>query len=95
MATYGSANTVDELIDAYADLAGYEIGGSVSDARDFIHVCRILLLKIPRQMGKNGATAQYSVELIHREMEKAECWVSLSDTTNNPQVIDLEIGARE
>lgn len=84
MATLTSASTVDDARECYADNLSYETDGSVTKARAFIEACKYLLLTLPKSIGVTGGTnAAMSPELIQRQLEYAQRWVALNNTSSN------------
>jgi hypothetical protein len=81
MSSLNSSSTIEQIKAAYADNASYSEDASVAKARAFVTACRLLLLKLPKSSGSAGGNVTLSPELIAKEMELAQAYVSDSGAT--------------
>lgn len=81
--TLSSASTLSDIKAEYADTCSYEEQGSTSLAKRFVTACRLLLLKLPKSGGHNGATVDMSTDLIHQQLQDAQQYVAAADSTQN------------
>jgi hypothetical protein len=81
---FDSTSTLTELRDGYADNASYEQDASVSKAKTFVTVCRILLLRLMKR-AQHGSNEEYEFDpaLIRDEMTRATTWLAGNDTSNS------------
>lgn len=84
MSTLSSTSTLAQIEAAYVDNASYAEDASVTKAKAFITACRILLLKLPKEAGTRDSRTAFNSDLIQREMETAQEWVSANDTASSP-----------
>jgi hypothetical protein len=74
MAVPTSATSDADLWAAYDDAAGYDISGSVTQAREFIVACRIILRRRPKSVSGDGQSATF--EDISDQLARAERWLA-------------------
>lgn len=83
MSTLSSTSTLAQVEAAYIDNASYAEDSSVAKAKAFITACRILLVKLPKASNSGDAGATYNTDLIQKQMEQAQQWVTANDTSSS------------
>lgn len=81
MSTLSSTSTTAEIKAAYDDNASYEEDGSATKARAFITACRLLLRRLPVQVGRSGRGSEevrLDPDLLRRQLEDAQVWLASS-----------------
>lgn len=76
-----SASTMAEIENAYDDNASYDLNGSVTECKEFIAACRILLRRKPQDRSIDKMSMGYNLELWQTQLAKAEQWLSINDST--------------
>jgi hypothetical protein len=83
-----STSTRAEVLAAYADNAGYDVNNSVSQCKDFIVACRLLLspqYQLKRvnhggaSRGSGGEEAEVDQQLILAQLAEAKAWLAVAD----------------
>lgn len=80
MSTLSSSSTLNEVEAAYDDNASYAEDGSVAKAKAFITACRMLIRRLPAEAGTRESHVRLNPDLIRKEMEAAQAFVSANDT---------------
>jgi hypothetical protein len=83
MATITSASTVEDQRAAYLDNLSYQTDSSVSKARAFVEACVALLMTLPKSIATGGTNADLNPELIQKQLEYAQRWLALNNTSSN------------
>jgi hypothetical protein len=78
--------TLGELHAEYQRCAGYDLNGSVAEARQFLHVCRALLSpRFPSEaeQGNRGSNSSQviAVELLQKQLDECRAWLTANDPT--------------
>lgn len=84
MSDVTSSTTLAELKSLYQANCSWEEDGSVAKAKTFVTVCKALLLQLPKQSGKGGASMSLNPELIEKEMERARAFIQANGSINGP-----------
>lgn len=96
MSTLSSSSTDAEVWAAYDDNASYEEDASITKARAFITACRIILRRNPKQTTRAGGLGLVlSPELIRADMQAAQTWLVVHDTSDNPNPGAVQFGFAE
>ena len=72
-----STSTLAEIRAEYANNAYYAENGSLSECKDFIGACRLLLLVQPERVVHGGRGAEeisLNLEILERQLARAEQW---------------------
>jgi hypothetical protein len=76
MSTLTSASTDTEVESAYDDNASYAEDNSLAKARAFVTACRLLIRRVPGQLGTSGHARTFDMELLQNEMTTAQEWIT-------------------
>ena len=79
-----SSSTDAEVKAQYDDNCDYDLVGSVSKCKLFIHAARIMKRKPIYVMGEGGQAIQYKHD--PEELRKAESWLAANDRTSTSGV---------
>jgi hypothetical protein len=82
MSALTSTSTDAQVFAAYDDNASYAEDNSPAKARAFITACRILLRRVPKETGTREAHLTLTPDLIQKEMQAAQDWVSANPDTS-------------
>lgn len=93
MSDLSSSSTLTEVQAAYDDNASYAEDRDTAKARVFITACRILIRRTPAQATKGSNEVKLAVELLMKELEKAQEWLVArsEDDDVGPRVINPDL----
>ncbi len=74
-----STSTTQAIKDAYDDNADYDIGASVSRAKDFIHACRLLLRRMAQEIAHGDERVEDEYLKIKSQLDEALAWWRAND----------------
>lgn len=72
-------STLAEIHAQYDDNADYDLTGSVSKAKLFIHACRLLLRRLTDSASKDGESFSVRYERIQKQLDEALSWWHAND----------------
>ena len=78
-----STSTFAQVEAAYDDTACYAEQNDPAKARAFITAGTILLRRMPEASGTKEANFQYRMDLIAKQIEKAEAWLAANDYSSS------------
>lgn len=70
-----SASTISEIEADIVDNGDYDLVGSTSKAKLFVHACRAWLLKQAQTQSHAGALLSYSVDQVRHQLDAALGWL--------------------
>jgi len=83
--------TLATILSAYETNADYREDADADKCAAFISACTKLLVKLPTRSSGGGAESEFNVELIEKQLDRAEKWLALHQSAgalvSDPQVI--------
>jgi len=83
VATFSSTSTDAEIWAGFDDNASYDVDASVTKARRFIEVCRILIRRRPVRTMAGGQSADFDGSAIQKMLDEASEWLATNNTSEN------------
>ena len=79
MAFVTSANTLQEIKDAFDDNASYKVEGDIAKAKEFIVAAMVYLRRVVDLTTQGDTTVRDEPEKIQKMLESAEEWWTAND----------------
>lgn len=78
-----SSSTLAEIQAAYDDNSSYDLNGSVSQCKNFIIACRMLLRRTPTAATQDRGSIQMNTDALKTALDLATQWLFQNSGTTN------------